>query len=152
MPKMKLTKTSIDRVAKPGLTKNDALYWDTESRGFGLRVTPTGLAKFVSQGRIRGSGKEVRTTIGTYGAWTVDDARRRAEEIRHQLEEGEDPREQWRQSEAEKVTLRQVADLYIAREGKMRDSTKAEMDRHVDKVFAPLRGRRRFRSSPSARR
>lgn len=139
MPKMKLTKMSIDRVAKPGLTKGDALYWDTESRGFGLRVTPTGLAKFVSQGRVRGSNREVRTTIGSYGAWTVDDARRRAEEIRHQLEDGKDPRDQWRQTEAEKVTLRQVADLYMARDGKMRASTKAEMDRHVDKVFAAWR-------------
>ena len=136
MPKLKLTKSSIDRVAKPGLTKSDALYWDTESRGFGLRVTPTGLAKFITQGRVRGTNREVRTTIGTYGAWTVDDARRRAEEIRHQMEDGKDRREQWRQSEAEQVTLRQVADLYQAREGKMRESTKAEMDRHVDKVFA----------------
>lgn len=139
MPKMKLTKSSIDRVAKPGLTTGDALYWCTESRGFGLRVTPTGLAKFIAQGRVRGTNREVRTTIGTYGAWTVDDARRRAEEIRHLLEDGKDPREQWRQSEGELVTLRQVADLYMAREGKMRDSTKVEMDRHVDKVFAAWR-------------
>ncbi len=139
MPKMKLTKSSIDRVAKPGMTITDMLYWDTESRGFGLRVTPTGLAKFITQGRVRGTNREVRTTIGTYGAWTVDDARRRAEEIRHQLEDGKDPRDQWRQDEAEQVTLRQVADLYMARDGKMRDSTKAEMDRHVDKVFAAWR-------------
>lgn len=139
MPKMKLTKSSIDRVAKPGLTTGDALYWCIESRGFGLRVTPTGLAKFIAQGRVRGTNREVRTTIGSYGAWTVDDARRRAEEIRHQLEDGKDPRDQWRQSQAEKVTLRQVADQYMAREGKMRPSTKAEMNRHVDKVFATWR-------------
>lgn len=139
MPRMKLTKTSIDRVAKPSLSETDTLYWDTDSRGFGLRVTPTGLAKFISQGRVRGTGKEVRTTIGSYGAWTVDDARRRAEEIRHQLEDGKDPRDQWRQSEGERVTLREVADLYMAREGKMRASTKAEMDRHVDKVFEAWR-------------
>lgn len=139
MPKMKLTKGSIDRVAKPGLTTCDALYWDTESKGFGLRVTPTGLAKFIAQGRVRGTNREVRTTIGSYGAWTVDDARRRAEEIRHQFEDGKDPRDQWRQSESEQVTLRQVADLYQARQGKMRESTKAEMDRHVDKVFAAWR-------------
>lgn len=136
MPKMKLTKSSIDRVAKPGLSKSDVLYWCSDSKGFGVRVTPTGLAKFIAQGRIRGTEKEVRLTIGSYGAWTVDDARRRAEEYRHQLEDGKDPREQWRQDEAEKVSLRQVADLYMARDGKMRDSTKGEMNRHIDKVFA----------------
>jgi hypothetical protein len=58
VPKMKLTKASIDRVAKPGLTKSDALYWDTECRGFGLRVTPSGLAKFVSQGRVLENGRD----------------------------------------------------------------------------------------------
>lgn len=135
MPKMKLTKTNIDRVAKPGLSKSDVLYWDTESKGFGVRVTPTGLAKFIAQGRLRGTDADVRMTIGSYGAWTVDDARRRAEEYRHQFEDGKDPRDQWRQDEAEKVTLRDVADAYfIARD--LKDSTKAEMNRHVDKVFA----------------
>lgn len=135
MPILKLTKTNIDRVAKPG-NSSDVLYWDKDSKGFGLRVTPTGRAKFIAQGRIRGTQTEVRLTIGSYGAWTVDDARRRAEEYRHDFEDGKDPRERWRQDEAEKITLRQVADLYMAREGKMRESTKAEMNRHVDKVFA----------------
>lgn len=136
MPKMKLTKTNIDRVAKPGLVKSDVLYWDTETKGFGLRVTPTGLAKFIAQGRVRGTEVDARMTIGSYGAWTVDDARRKADEYRHQFEDGIDPREARKQNEAEKVTLRQVADLYMERDGKMRESTKAEMNRHVDKVFA----------------
>lgn len=87
MPKLKLTKTNIDRVAKPGLAKSDVLYWDTESKGFGLRVTPTGLAKFIAQGRVRGTEVDVRMTIGSYGAWTVDDARRKADEYRHQFED-----------------------------------------------------------------
>lgn len=141
MPRMKLTKTNIDRVAKPGLSRSDVLYWDTESKGFGVRVTPTGLAKFITQGRVRGTEAEVRLTIGSYGAWTVDEARRRADMYRHQFEDGIDPREARRQDEAEKVTLRQVADLYMARDGKMRESTKAEMNRHVDKVFAAFRDR-----------
>ena len=136
MPKLKLTKREIDRVAKPGLSDGDMLYWDTECKGFGLRVTPTGLAKFIVQGRVRGTEKDVRLTIGSYGAWTIDDARRQAELYRHQFEDGIDPRDAKRQDEAEKVTLRQVADLYVARDGKMRESTKAEMNRHVDKVFA----------------
>lgn len=136
MPRLKLTKTNIDRVAKPGLSKGDVLYWDTDSKGFGLRVTPAGTVKFIVQGRIRGSEKDIRLTIGSYGAWTVDQARRRAEEYRHQLEDGEDPRERQKQDAAEKVTLREVADAYLAREGKLRDSTKAEINRHVDKVFA----------------
>ena len=37
MPKLKLTKTNIDRVAKPGA--GTVLHFDTETKGFGLRVT-----------------------------------------------------------------------------------------------------------------
>jgi integrase len=136
MPKLRLTKINIDRVAKPGLSKAGLLYWDTRSKGFGLCVTPAGSAKFIAQGCIRGTEKEVRLTIGSFGSWTVDQARRRAEQYRHQLEDSEDPRELRRQDEAEKVTLREVADAYMSREGKLKESTKAEMNRHIDKVFS----------------
>ncbi|MBK9009431.1 hypothetical protein [Novosphingobium sp.] len=50
MPQMKLTKSNIDRVAKSG-SKSDTLFWDTETKGSGLRVTPTGKASFIAQGR-----------------------------------------------------------------------------------------------------
>jgi integrase len=135
MPKMKLTKTNIDRVRKPGT--GTVIYVDTDTKGFGLRVTASGAASFIVQGMIAGQSKEARLTIGSYGAWTVDDARRRAEQYKHQFEDGIDPREAKKQDEAAKVTLRQVADAYFDRPGQpLRESTKAEMNRHIDKVFA----------------
>lgn len=135
MPKLKLTKTNIDRVAKAG-GKTDVLYWDTDTKGFGLRVTPTGLAKFIAQGRVRGTTADVRATIGSYGAWTVEAARRRADEYRHQFEQGVDPREVERERKALGVTLQEVCDAYVSRPGKLRGSTVDEMKRHVAKVFA----------------
>lgn len=135
MPKLQLTKQQIDKVAKP--RADTVIYVDLRTKGFGLRVTKTGVASFIVQGTVKGQSKERRVTIGTYGAWTVDDARRRAEEIMHQFEDGIDPVEQKKQDEAMKVTLRQVADAYFDRPGQpLRDSTKAEMNRHIDKVFA----------------
>jgi integrase len=135
MPKLKLTKTSIDRVRKPGT--GTVIYFDTETKGFGLRVTASGAASFIVQGTVSGQSKEARITIGTYGAWTVDDARRRAEQYKHMFEDGIDPREAKKQDAAMKVTLRQVADAYFDRPGQpLRESTKAEMNRHIDKVFA----------------
>ncbi len=113
MPQLKLTKTNIDRVAKPG-GKSDVLYWDKDAKGFGLRVTPTGLAKFIAQGRVRGTNTDVRVTIGSYGAWTVDEARRKADEYRHQFEQGIDPREVAREQKATQVTLQTVLDGYVA--------------------------------------
>ena len=138
MPKRHLTKSEIDKVAKPG--SGTVIYVDTRTKGFGLRVTKTGAASFIVQGTVKGTGVERRVTIGTYGAWTVENARRRAEEIMHLLEDGIDPVEQKKQDEAMKVTLRQVADAYFDRPGQpLRDSTKAEMNRHIDKVFAAWR-------------
>ena len=135
MPKLKLTKTNIDRVRKPGT--GTVIYFDTETKGFGMRVTASGAASFIVQGQIRGQNDYARITIGTYGAWTVDDARRRAEKYKHMFEDGIDPREAKKLDVAMQVTLRQVADAYFDRPGQpLRDSTKAEMNRHIDKVFA----------------
>lgn len=39
------------------------------------------------------------------------------------------------------ITLRQVADAYFARPGMLKASTRAEMDRHVEQVFAKWKDR-----------
>ena len=135
MPKLKLTKTNIDRVAKSGLFVSDVLYWDTEIKGFGLRVTPTGKTTFIAQGRVNGLGAAVRVTVGPYGVFTPDQARVAAKEHLRNMGLGVDPREVKRQDEAMKVTLRDVADAYFARPGKLKEATRNEMDRHVKSVF-----------------
>lgn len=135
MPQLKLTKGAIDRVAKPG-GKADVLYFDTEPKGFGLRVTPTGKATFIVQGRVDGSAKEARITIGPYGVFTVDQARDVAREHLRNMRMGLDPRDLKRQDEAMKVTLQQVCDAYVERPGKLKESSKTEIKRHVEKVFA----------------
>lgn len=135
MPQLKLTKGAIDRVAKPG-SKSDVLYWDAEPKGFGLRVTPTGKATFIVQGRVDGSTKEARITIGPYGVFTVDQARDVAREHLRTMRMGTDPRDLKRQDEAMQVTLGQVCEQYVSRPGKLKKSTADEYQRHVDKVFA----------------
>ncbi len=133
MPKMKLSKTNIDRVRKAGA--GTVMYFDTDTKGFGLRVTASGAASFIVQGTVAGQAKERRITIGSYGAWTVDDARRRAEEYKHKFEDGIDPVEEKKQDAAMLVTLQQVCDSYVGRPGKLKDGTAAEYRRHVEKVF-----------------
>jgi integrase len=133
MPKLKLNKTNIDKVAKPGGT-SDVLYWDTH--GFGLRVTPTGRAVFICQGRIAGTTTDVRLTLGTYSeAFREDAARQQADLYRHQFEKGLDPRKVKAQKRAEQVTLGDVAQQYLSRD-KLKDSTSKWIGFYVDKVFA----------------
>ena len=46
--------------------------------GFGIRVYPSGLKKYVAQSR--GPGGSKRATLGRHGKLTADEARRRAAE------------------------------------------------------------------------
>lgn len=130
----KFTKGYVDKV-RPAA--KDDFHWDTDVKGFGLRITPKGKITFVVQGRVEGSAKEARITIGAYGVFTVDQARDVAREHLRTMRMGGDPRAIKKQDEAMKVTLRDVADAYFDRPGQqLRESTKAEMNRHIDKVFA----------------
>jgi integrase len=133
MPKLKLTKTAIDRVAKPGT--GTVIYFDFETKGFGLRVTASGAASFIVQGVVSGTSKEARLTIGAYGIFTVEQARDVAREHLRNLRMGVDPRDVKKQDEALKVTLRQLADDYISRPGKLKDSSVATVERHVVTTF-----------------
>lgn len=68
----KFTKGYVDKV-RPAA--KDDFHWDTDVKGFGLRITPKGKITFIVQGRVEGSAKEARITIGAYGVFTVDQAR-----------------------------------------------------------------------------
>ncbi|GGW30223.1 hypothetical protein GCM10011452_18570 [Gemmobacter lanyuensis] len=132
-PPVKLTKGYVDRV-KPG--QNDEYHWDAETKGFGLRVNPSGRMNFIVQGRIDPRKPPARITIGAYGVFTVDQARDVAREHLRSMRMGIDPREVKREDEAKAVTLRQVADAFFARPGMLKENTRDEMDRHLTTAFA----------------
>lgn len=136
MPQLKFTVTNIDRVVKPSSAKGDTLFWDTETRGLGLRVSPSGRGTYIAQGRLRGTTIDRRVTIGTVGPWTLHDARRKAADHKRLCEDGIDARGLKREDAALKLTLQQVCDEYTSRPGKLKETTKAEIRRHVAKVFA----------------
>jgi hypothetical protein len=84
---------------------------------------------------VSGTSKEARLTIGAYGIFTVEQARDVAREHLRNLRMGVDPRDVKKQDEALKVTLRQLADDYISRPGKLKDSSVATVERHVVTTF-----------------
>lgn len=140
MPKLKLTKTNLDTKAKPSPT-GDVYYWDTETRGFGVRVSKTGAKSFVLQSRLSGEERDVRVTIGSVGAWLLDsyddrDARRKAQELKQQFENGIDPRAKAKEEAAQKVTLGEVATKYLARPGALKPTSEKWTRYYVEKVFA----------------
>ncbi len=85
---MKLTKRSIDQLSCPPERK-DILVFDSEVKGFGLRITASGAKIFIFQ--YRAGGRVRRKVLGEYGVLTVKVARDKAEILRGQVLEGADP-------------------------------------------------------------
>jgi len=107
MAVLKITKRNVD--AAPVPAKVDGYFWDTELRGFGLRVTPKGVRSYVVQYRLPGRPAK-RITIGIHGSpWTCEKARARAEDILISVKMGDDP------SEVAKERKRAAVDLEFAK-------------------------------------
>ncbi len=88
----RISKTSVERIPVPPPGRR-AVLWDTEVKGFGVRVTAGGRRIYILRYRMGGRTAPQRcVTIGPHGSpWTADQARRRAFEILSQVRTGTDP-------------------------------------------------------------
>ena len=115
----KITKRLVDATA-PRL--RDVFVWDTEEKGFGLKVTPAGSKSYVFQYRMGGRRHPTRRyAIGPHGAFTPDRARNKSQELRALVSGGDDPGylkiEQRKQARAlARETFGIFAEEYIKRE------------------------------------
>ncbi len=82
----KLSKRAVDALA---ITGKDAVFWDNELPGFGVRVYPTGRKVFLVQSR--GPAGLKRVTIGRHGEVSADEARKQATCIIDRIKRGKDP-------------------------------------------------------------
>ncbi len=114
MPKLKLTKNTIDALPTPA---KDIVYWDAGCPGFGVKVTPRGRKVFIVLYRTAGAGSRLRKfTIGPYGRVTLHQARSTALKIFAARTEGRDPAAEKQQARQRLVADRvdDVVELYIA--------------------------------------
>lgn len=124
----KLTKKVVE--AAP-VTGKSYFIWDAGDgavKGFGCNVTAAGKRSFVAQFRI-GSGraaKSKRVTIGTFGTWTVEQARDRARDLIREGEQGID-------RQAEDHAARKAAEAARAAEEK---EQKLARDLRIDRLAA----------------
>lgn len=128
----KLTKTFIEGAEAPATGYK--IHWDDRVPGYGLKVTATGVRSFIAQGRVK--GKVVIVTIGRFDLYTEDQARKKAQVALQQMRDGINPNAEKKAAEAEQVSLRTVMEAYVNRPGKLKPSSKAEVRRHVEQVFA----------------
>ena len=89
MPKrndLTISKRTVDLLSVEG---KDAVFWDHDLPGFGVRVYPTGRKVYVVQSRGRGGPK--RVTLGRHGELATDQARRKAAVVIDRIKSGQDP-------------------------------------------------------------
>ena len=79
-----LSKRVMDRLSVDG---KDAIFWDPDLAGFGVRVYPSGKKVFVVQTRAFGRSK--RVTLGTYGKFTPEQARKNAAAVIARIKKGQ---------------------------------------------------------------
>lgn len=158
MNKVKLTEANVARFTCPA-DKGQAFLWDTEVQGLAVRALPSGTKTWFLQCRVKGTGQERRISIGRvkdislFGDDDADDdaakhgAREFARRMRRLMLLGRDPQAEASakaaSAAATAVTLRQVADHYIAnkktRNGPLKPNTVRDINEVVDKAFKAWR-------------
>ena len=93
--------------------------WDGETPGFGCRIKPSGVKTFLVQYRI--GTRTRRLKIGRWPIWKVELARRKAQKLLGEVDEGCDPSERQRRDRISKGnTVSAVAAAFIELHAKAR--------------------------------
>ena len=103
-----ISKRTVDRLSTEG---KDAVFWDRELSGFGVRVYPSGTKVYVVQ--TRAQGKSTRIAVGRHGVISADQARRKAAMLIARIKAGEDPSPAPSAS-ATRPTVADLAERYLA--------------------------------------
>ncbi len=127
--------------------------FDSDLKGFGLKVTAAGVKTYFAQGRV-GKGRraaKVRYIIGKHGTWTPDKARDEAQEVLRKMRKGRDPRDE-RDADKQAITVSELCDEYLrkAEDGEIRTrfgepkraSTLAVDRGRIERHIKPLIGRK----------
>ncbi|HOD28549.1 MAG TPA: tyrosine-type recombinase/integrase [Syntrophales bacterium] len=129
---MKFTKRSIESLPLP--SSGQKLIWADDPKGFGIRLT---VAKktYVVQGRVRGSGKSRRISLGEHGTLTLDEARRMARKEISAMLSGADPVKIKKVEKAHAVTLKKLVEKYIEDRRDLKQSSIDDINKHLRGSF-----------------
>ena len=112
MAKLLRRKISNRTVETLPVGDRDAVFWDHELLGFGVRIYPSGARVYVVQ--TRAGGRSKRVTVGRHGVISASQARRRAALIIARIKAGEDPvppRVEWKGES--RATVAELADRFL---------------------------------------
>jgi integrase len=139
---LKFTKPLVASLALPtGKTgKTEAIYFDSELPGFGVRLREGGSKVFIFQYKI--GNKHRRITLGRCSALELTEARKQAGALHAKVRLGEDPAavKAENRSRAEE-TFGQCVKTFLAwQRGQVRHSSFKDIERHLSKHLVPLHG------------
>jgi integrase len=135
----KLTDKLAKEAPSPTGPRLNAITYDNEVKGFGLRVTRGGDRAFVLNYRI--AGRERRLTIGSYPDWTVVAARNEAKRLKREIDLGRDPLAE-RIAIRESPTVADLADRFLAEHGpRKRERSRLEDEGLIRQWIRPELGR-----------
>jgi integrase len=136
---MKLTKAAVARLTLPA-GKDEAIIFDDEVKGFGIRLRAGGKKTWIVQYRI--GTKQRRVTLGDVRKLDSDAARASAKERLAQVTLGEDPQKAKIEARARaSVTLGAMVDVYIAKkESSVRYNTLRGIKLYLRNHWQPLHG------------
>ncbi len=138
---VKITKRTVDAAQS---SERDTFLWDSETKGFGLKITPKGKRVYVLQYRIYGKLK--RFTIGVHGnPWTPGDARDEAIRLLGSIRKGDDPAST-KQAEKAAISVSELCDIYLQEgAGTKKASTLATDRGRIERHIKPLLGNKRVK-------
>lgn len=132
----KLTKRSVDALEPK--TEN-YFVWDSEIKGFGVRVMPTGVKTYQIQ--YRKGGRTRRASLGRHGNITAEIARAKAKELMGDVSKGENPVEaiaQHRRAPTIAALGQRFLDSYVKE--RCKPTTQSEYERSVRLFINPALG------------
>jgi integrase len=128
---MKLTKEMVEKAPLPD--KGQTFIWDSELRGFGVRLNPGGRT-YIVQSRVKGRTR--RVSIGRHGVLTVQEARKKAQTELAKMLNGVDPVMEKAKEEAFSMTLRKLSEQYISDRRDLKKTSIKDIHKHIMTSFA----------------
>ena len=124
--------------------RGQTMLWDTDVKGFALRVTPGGAKSFLLDYRVE--GRQRRLTIGSFPDWSVQAARTAAKKLKQEVDGGRDPMGQ-RHADRVAPTLQDVWERYET-EHLPRKAVRAQADERSmwQKIILPRLGKLKIAS------
>jgi len=131
MKKQVFTKQSLSSLAAPKTGR--AYVHDTKEKGLSAYVTPNGVVTFYVRKRI--NGRDERVVIGRFPDISIEQARKKALEVKAQVALGKDPTEDKKRLRAE-ITFGEMFREYMERYSKKQKRSWQYDEREVNKFLS----------------